>query len=112
MISLGITSKEISEIFNCKESDVISIWKNINYSKNLDIEKEINIAIKVRDLLDKHFNFNEISHELKLSRYKLFKVYNKYFEKYNDEVIDFDIIDKLFNLKLNYDDFDKFYNID
>ena len=111
MISLGITSKEISEIFNCKESDVISIWKNINYSKNLDIEKEINIAIKVRDLLEKHFNFNEISHELKLSRYKLFKIYNKYFEKYNDEVIDFDIIDKLFNLKLNYDDIAKFYNI-
>lgn len=111
MISLGITTKEISEIFNCKESDVISIWKNINYSKNLDIEKEINIAIKVRDLLEKHFNFNEISHELKLSRYKLFKVYNKYFEKYNDEVIDFDIIDKLFNLKLNYDDIAKFYNI-
>ena len=82
MISLGITSKEISEIFNCKESDVISIWKNINYSKNLDIEKEINIAIKVRDLLEKHFNFNEISHEQKLSIYKLFKVYNKYFEKY------------------------------
>ena len=103
MISLGITTKEISEIFNCKESDVISIWKNINYSKNLDIEKEINIAIKVRDLLEKHFNFNEISHELKLSRYKLFKIYNKYFEKYNDEVIDFDIIDKLFNLKLNYE---------
>lgn len=84
---------------------------NINYSKNLDIEKEINIAIKVRDLLEKHFNFNEISHELKLSRYKLFKIYNKYFEKYNDEVIDFDIIDKLFNLKLNYDDIAKFYNI-
>ena len=111
MISLGITSKEISEIFNCKESDVISIWKNINYSKNLDIEKEINIAIKVRDLLEKHFNFNEISHELKLSRYKLFKIYNKYFEKYNDEVIDFDTIDKLLNLKLNYDDIAKFYNI-
>ena len=73
MISLGITTKEISEIFNCKESDVISIWKNINYSKNLDIEKEINIAIKVRDLLEKHFNFNEISHELKLSRYKLLR---------------------------------------
>ena len=59
---------------------------------SVDIEKEINIAIKVRDLLEKHFNFNEISHELKLSRYKLFKIYNKYFEKYNDEVIDFDII--------------------
>lgn len=54
MISLGITTKEISEIFNCK-SDVISIWKSINYSKNLDIEKEINIAIKVRDLLRKTF---------------------------------------------------------
>ncbi len=112
MISLGITSKEISEIFNCARKWMLyQFGKNINYSKNLDIEKEINIAIKVRDLLEKDFNFNEISHELKLSRYKLFKIYNKYFEKYNDEVIDFDIIDKLFNLKLNYDDIAKFYNI-
>lgn len=111
MINLGITTKEISEIFNCKESDVISVFKNINYSKNLDIENEINLAIKVRDLLEKHFNFNEISHELKLSKYKLFKVYNKYFEKYNDEVVDFDIIDIFLDLKLSYDDIAKFYNI-
>lgn len=111
MINLGITTKEISEIFNCKESDVISVLKNINYSKNLDIEDEINLAINVRDLLEKHFNFNEISHELKLSKYKLFKIYNKYFEKYNDEVVDFDIIDIFLNLKLSYDDIAKFYNI-
>ena len=109
---LGLTKTE-ALIINQKNTlrHGNSINKNINYSKNLDIEKEINIAIKVRDLLEKHFNFNEISHELKLSRYKLFKIYNKYFEKYNDEVIDFDIIDKLFNLKLNYDDIAKFYNI-
>nr|WP_317333451.1 hypothetical protein [uncultured Romboutsia sp.] len=111
MMNLGITTKEISEIFNCKESYVISILKNINYSKNLDIEREINFAIKVRDLLEKYFNFNYISYELKLSKYKLFKIYNKYFEKYNDEVIDFDTIDKFLNLKLNYDDIAKFYNI-
>lgn len=111
MINLGITTKEISEIFNCKERDVILILRNISYSRELDIENEINIAIKVRDMLEKQFNFNEISYELKSSKYKLFKIYNKYFEKYNDEVIDFDVIDKLIYLKLNLDEIAKFYNI-
>ena len=111
MINLGITTKEISEIFNCKESDVILILKNINYSRNLDTEKEINIAIKVRDMLEKQFNFNEISYELRSSKYNLFNIYNKYFERYNDEIIDFDVIDKLIYLKLNLDEIAKFYNI-
>ena len=51
MINLGITTKEISEIFNCKERDVILILRNISYSRELDIENEINISIKFIDML-------------------------------------------------------------
>jgi len=111
MINLGLTTKEISEIYNCKESYIISILKDIDYNKNLEVKNEIEIAIKVRDMLDKHFDFNDISKELKIRKYNLFSIYNKYFEKYSDEFIDFDVIEKLISMKLTYSDIAIFYNI-
>lgn len=110
MINLGITTKDIGEIYNCKESYIISILKNLDYN-NLEIKEEIEIAIKVRDMLYKGFNLNDISKELKIRRYKLFDIYNKYFEKYSDEVIDFETIEQLLQIKLNYNEISKFYNI-
>lgn len=111
MINLGLTTKEISKIYNCKESAVIAILRNIDLKNNMKYEKEIDISIKVRDMLNKGFNFNDISKELNIKRYSLFGVYNKYFKEYSSEVIDFEVIDKLLNIKLNHSDISKFYNI-
>lgn len=111
MINLGITTKEISQIYICKESDVIAILKDIDLNKNLEIKKEINTAIKVRDMLSKSFDFKEISKELKVKKYRLLEIYNKYFEAFNNEVIDFDVIEKFLSFKLCYDDIAIFYNI-
>ena len=94
MINLGLTTKEISKIYRCKESAVIAILRNIDLKNNIKYEKEIDISI-----------------ELNIKRYNLFSVYNKYFKVYSSEVIDFDIIDKLLNIKLNYSDISRFYNI-
>ncbi len=111
MINLGLTTKEISKIYNCKESTVIALLKDIDLKKNIEYENEIDISINVRDMLQKGFNLKDISKELNINRYKLFSVYNKYFEEYNSEAIDFDVIEKLLNLKLSYDDISSFYNI-
>lgn len=111
MINLGLNTKEISKIYNCKESTVIALLKDIDLKKNIRYENDINLSINVKDMLEKGFNLKDISKELNINRYKLFSVYNKYFEEYNSEVIDFDVIEKLLNLKLSYDDISKFYNI-
>ena len=111
MINLGLNTKEISKIYDCKESNVIALLKDIDLKKNIEYEKEINISINARDMLNKGFDMKCISKELNINRYKLFSVYNKYFEEYSSEVIDFDIIEKLLNIKLSYDDISRFYSI-
>ena len=111
MMNLGLSTKEISKIYDCKESNVVALLKDIDLKKNIEYENEINISINVKDMLKKGFNLKDISKELNIHRYKLFSFYNKYFEEYSSEAIDFDVIEKLLNLKLSYDDISRFYNI-
>lgn len=111
MIEKGVTTYEIAQFFKCEESKIVAILNNIDYIDKPNIERNINLAIKVRNLVDKNINFEVISRKLNRNRYYLFMLYNRYFKKFNNEIIDMEIIQKLVLIGLNNDDIAKFYEV-
>lgn len=107
LIDRGVNTKEIGKFFNCKESKVIAIFKDIDFKRLEDIE----IAIKVRDMREKLFDFKYIAQKIKVNRYKAFILYNNYFKIYDDNVLDMEIIDELIDLGLSNNDIATFYNV-
>ena len=111
MLKNELTTKEIAEYFNIQEFKVIAVLKNVDYNLVENI-KEINIAIEVKDMLDKSINFSKISKRLNIDRYKAFIIYNKYFDIYRNDIIDVEVINKLEELKLSTKLIAKFYNVE
>lgn len=107
----GISTGEIAEFFKCEESKIVAILNDIDYIDKPKIERSINLAIKVRNLVDKNINFEAISRKLNRNRYYLFTLYNRYFKKLNNEIIDMDIIQELVSMGLNSEDIGRFYEV-
>lgn len=111
MINRGIDTSDIAEFFDCKESKVIAILREINNKDYIKVEKEIDTAIQVKEFLDESLDIKAISKELKISRYEAFTIYNKYFEVYSDKVIDLEVVESLIDLNLSNNDVAQFYGI-
>lgn len=107
LIDRGISTKEIGKFFNCKESAVIAMLKDID----IEMLEDLEIAIKVRDMREQFFDFKYISQKIKINRYKAFILYNKYFKIYDDNILDMEIIDELIDLGLSNNDIATFYNV-
>ncbi|MGL5346259.1 MAG: hypothetical protein ACRDA3_02825 [Peptostreptococcaceae bacterium] len=111
MLSKGATTYDVAKFYKCEESKIIAIKNDINLMNRPNIEMEINLAINVKNLLNKNLKFNSISKRLNRNRYFLFRLYNKYFNKYNNEIIDVKVVEKLAELDLTSEEIANFYQI-
>ncbi|WP_195251405.1 hypothetical protein [Romboutsia sp. 1001713B170207_170306_H8] len=111
LISKGITISEISELYKCKKVNIIYALNDINNNISKNKAIEIETAIKINDLLENNIGFDFISKSLKIDEYKVFTIYNKYFHKYNNNVISFNQIEELIKLNLSDVNIARFYSI-
>ena len=111
MIKKGLTTGEIADFYKCEEYKIVSVINNIDYEEKPNIERSINLAIQVKDLIEKGIKFEAISQKLNKNRYHLFTIYNRYFEKYNNDIIDIEVIQEMVSLGLKNEDIAMFYEI-
>ena len=111
LMDKGGTVSEIAELYNCYEIKVLRTLNEINDNDYKNKVKEIDIALKIYKLLEQSKWFNFISSKLNIDKYKAFNIYNKYFHKYNNRVIDFKVVKELSKLNLTDKEIANFYNI-
>ena len=111
LMDRGVTVSEIAELYNCDEVKVLLTLNEINDNDYRNKIKEIGIALKIYKLLEKSKGFNFISSKLNIDKYKAFNIYNKYFHRYNNRVIDFKAVKELSTLNLTDKEIANFYNI-
>lgn len=111
MIKKGLTTKEIAKYFKCEEGKIVAVLNDVDYEENPSIERNINIAIKIKHLLDKNIKFSAISRKLNRNSYYLFTIYNRYFKHYDNEIIDMEVIQELVYIGLTNEDIAMFYEV-
>lgn len=111
MLDKGATTDEIARFYKTEESKIVAVKNDISLIDKPNVESDINVAIKVRNLLNKNLKLDIISKKLNRNKYFLFVVYNKYFKIYDNQIMDTEIIEKLVNIGLTSEEIASFYSV-